>query len=222
MGWRGTALLALALTVATVYAWYDVASEPREVAERTFLGGDRPPAPGDDIKRLIDIVPTDVVGIHLQRGDFNARVTRSADGWDGIQRSQALDDFVNNIAELAEIARLDVQPGERRDYGLEPPAGVIELERAHAPPVTLLVGSHNPPSTGAYVQLDKNGPVLLTGAVLLWELDKAIRAVHESAPAQHGRPADGDDRFRTSSLEDETPPSTVTVYPSYKRNRSDT
>jgi hypothetical protein len=40
----------------------------------------------------------------------------------------------------------------------------------------LLVGARNPPATGVYVRVGADGPVVLTGALLLWDLEKVERA----------------------------------------------
>ena len=71
-----------------------------------------------------------------------------------------------------------------RSYGLDPPAAVVEVERVDQPPVVLLLGRRNPPATGVYAQVGANGRVVLTGALALWDFDKAARSLSPTAAAQ--------------------------------------
>jgi len=180
VSWRTTFVLAAALLVASVFTWFDLRSDVSRGAG-TWFDGMRTPAPGENITRLLSFDPGKVTGIHLRRSDVDARLRRVDGQWQGVARPQAIDDFVHNLSELAEIMRLDIEPTQRREYGLDPPEGVIELDRDGEPPIILLLGNHNPPSTGAYAEVGPSGPVVLTGALALWELDKAVRAVQEAA-----------------------------------------
>jgi hypothetical protein len=185
MGGRTTAALAVAVLIAAVVAWIDVRNSPAPDSERGFLV----PSDGEvaeeprEIKRLLSFSPADVSAIHLQRGAVDIRLTRDDKRWSNVSRPQAVEDFLHNLTQLAEILPLEVTAEQRRDYGLDPPNGVIELERRGQSPIVLHLGNHNPPSTGAYAQIGSDGPVVLTGALALWELDKAIRASTEGAPA---------------------------------------
>jgi hypothetical protein len=176
MGWRTTAVLVAAVLIAGVIAWFDLHNE---VSSGDWLGATEVPAPGEGITRLLRLDPREVTAIRLQRGDVNVRVEHADGRWQGVARPEALVDFVHNVSQLAEIIRLDIEPAQRGEYGLEPPAAVIELERGEQPPILLLLGNHNPSSTGAYAQVGRDGPIVLTGAIALWELDKAIRATRE-------------------------------------------
>jgi hypothetical protein len=71
---------------------------------------------------------------------------------------------------------IEIGPDTLREHGLEPPQGAVELTRANQPPILLLIGARNPPATGVYVRVGADGPVVLTGALLLWDLEKVERA----------------------------------------------
>jgi hypothetical protein len=187
MSWRTTVFLATALLIAGVVAWLDLRAAGQGAGGPWFGAADAP-VPGESITRLVRFDPAEVTALHLRRGDVDVRLQRAGGRWQGVSRPQAIDDFVHNVSELAEIMPLDIEPAQRHEYGLDPPAGLIELERVGQPSITLLLGSHNPSSTGAYVQVGREGPVVLTGAIALWELDKAVRAVREDAAAA-GAPA---------------------------------
>lgn len=178
MSWRTTLFLAIALFIAGTTAWLDLRAG-RPQGDGGWRGWTDQVAPSENIRRLVSFDPADVTAVRLRWGDVNVRLQRDSGGWQGVARPQAIDDFVRNVSELAEIMPLDIEPAERHEYGLDPPAGLVEVERAGQPPITLFVGSHNPSSTGAYVQVGRDGPVVLTGAIALWELEKVTRALRE-------------------------------------------
>lgn len=182
MGWRATAGLAAALCLAVLYAWFDLRTDQTARSDGSVSWLPRPTPPSQGFERLVRFNPGDVTAIHLQRGAHDVRVIRSENGWEHVSRSQLLDDFLNNLRELGMIMALDVRPEQMKEYGLDPPAGVIELARSGQPSLVFLIGGHNPPATAAYVRLGRDGPVVLTGALLLWELDKALRAALEDPP----------------------------------------
>jgi hypothetical protein len=97
--------------------------------------------------------------------------------WTGTERPDLIEDFLASLRELGEIMQLDVSADALAEHGLAPPEATIELVRVGEPPLTLLLGAHNPPATGVYAQVAPNGPVVLTGALARWEFDKAARAL---------------------------------------------
>jgi hypothetical protein len=63
------------------------------------------------------------------------------------------------------------------DYGLDSPRSVLELSlAAQSNPLVLEVGNQNPATTGIYARVDRDGPVLLAGSLLSWEIDKLLRS----------------------------------------------
>jgi hypothetical protein len=173
---RGTLLLVVALLAAATWLYRDVTGDQPGASWRTIFAEPAPPLPAADLKRLLAFDPAGVTAITLRRGDRSLRSERTADGWSGVQRSGDMDDFLVGLTELAEIMPIEVGAAQLDAHGLAPPQGIIELTRRAAPPLVLLVGTRNPPATGVYAQLDAGGPVVLTGAMLLWNVDKAERA----------------------------------------------
>ena len=174
MGWRGTLVLGIALLAAAVYLYRDVTAQHPDASWRVLFEEARPTPPGADIKRLLAFDPAAVTAIRLRHGDAQRAVRRDGDSWQGA-RSRDVTDFLQALQDLAEIMPLEVAPGDLAAHGLDPPQSVIELDRSGAAPLVLLVGGHSPPATAVYVQLGPGGPVVLTGALLLWDLDKAAR-----------------------------------------------
>lgn len=183
MGWRGTLVLALALLVAGLCLYRELAGERGALSWQSVLEGPRGAPPGEQITHLLSFDPSTVTAVRLRRGDQEWRTERRAGGWSAAAQSRDVDDFLANLLELAEIMPIDVSPDELGDQGLAPPAGVVELQRRDQPPVVLFLGRHNPPATGVYAQLGPGGRIVLTGALALWELDKAIRALTPTAGA---------------------------------------
>lgn len=179
MGARGTLFLALALAGAVIYAWFDAARDsPTNTWQAIF--DTRPTPPSELVRRLFDFDPTSVVAVRVRKGDVEVTAVRENGGWAETNRSGAVDDLLEAIADLAEIAMIDVEPEKLAEYGLRPPRSVITLERRELAAIVLLVGDRNPTTTALYAQIGRNGQVVLTGALLLWELDKAMTGMRSA------------------------------------------
>jgi hypothetical protein len=183
MGWRGTLLLGALVALAGGYALLDLASDPRRSLWEAAFGPDTAP-PAEAVTRLLQFDPATVTAVRIQRGDVTLHVRRGAAGWEGAGRPGAVDELLRELADLAEILVLDTNGQEVAEYGLDPPQAVVELHRAEAEPIVLLIGERNPPATAVYGRVGRLGPVVLTGAVVLWELEKAVQL--ESAPVRGG------------------------------------
>jgi hypothetical protein len=181
MGWRGTLALVLTLLIASAWLYHEVAGEGAGLSWESVVGGPGQP-PSEQVVHLLSFSPDEIIAVKLERDGRVWRTDRRADGWSGVTQPHAIDDFLGELLELAEIMPIDVPPKGLGDHGLAPPEGVIELLSRNRPPIILLLGSHNPPATGTYAQLGLGGRVVLTGALATWEFDKAIRALN---------PADG-------------------------------
>lgn len=184
MGWRGTIVLALALLAALLALYRELVAESSDMSWQSVLQGTREAPPGDQITHLLSFDPATVTAVRLRRGAQQWRAERRADGWNGAERASDVDDFLDNMLALAEIMPLEVSADQLADHGLDPPAAVVEVERADKPPVVLLLGRRNPPATGVYAQVGTSGRVVLTGALALWDFDKAARALSPTAAAQ--------------------------------------
>lgn len=176
MEWRGTLALAAVLLLVGVYAYFDAISGEQDVSLHSLLSELRPTPLGQDAPKLLHYDPADIVAIHLQRGDLDLRVRRRDGTWIGASRPDALDDFLANLLTLAEIMTVDVEKKNLSDHGLDPPEAQVELQRADGSTISVRIGRHNPPLTGVYVQVGPSDRVILTGALILWELEKAIDA----------------------------------------------
>jgi hypothetical protein len=181
VGWRGTLILAVAVLAAGVALYRELAAENPEISWQSVMQGTREAPPGEQIVRLLSFDPATVTAVRLQRGDQEWRAARSDGSWSGVERASDVDDFLTNLLGLAEIMPLEVSADELDDHGLDPPEGVVELERGGQPPVVLLLGRRNPPATGVYAQVGPGGRIVLTGALALWDFEKAIRALSPTA-----------------------------------------
>ncbi len=177
MRWRGTLALLAAFVVAAVWLYRDVTGGNADSSWRTIFAEPEPPPPGADLKRLLHFDPAQVSAISLQRGDNIRHSERTADGWSGTDDGSTIDDLLRGLTELAEIMPIDVGPDALADHGLAPPTATIELTRKDGPPLALFIGARNPPGTAVYAQVGRGGPVVLTGALLLWDFGKAERAL---------------------------------------------
>jgi hypothetical protein len=184
VGWRGTVVLSLALLAALLALYRELIAESSDMSWQSVIEGTRDAPPGEQITHLLSFDPATVTAVRLQRGPQEWRAERRADGWRGAERASDMDDFLDNLLGLAEIMPLDVSADQLADHGLDPPAAVVEVERVDRPPVVLLLGRRNPPATGVYAQVGANGRVVLTGALALWDFDKAARSLSPTAAAQ--------------------------------------
>jgi hypothetical protein len=177
VGWRATLILLLVVLGAALLLYLDVNAGRRERSWGAIFEEPREVPPGEQVKRLLAFDPATVTAVTVRRGDQQWRAERSGAGWSGAGRATDMDDFLHDLAELAEIMPIEVGADTLRDHGLDPPQGSVELRRAGEPPLLLLIGLRNPPATGVYVRLGADGPVVLTGALLLWDLEKLERAL---------------------------------------------
>jgi hypothetical protein len=161
---------------AAFLLYHDVNAGRRERSWGAIFEEPRDTPPGEQVKRLLSVDPATVTAITVRRGDQQWRAERTADGWTGAGRATDMDDFLHDLVERSEIMPIGVGPDTLREHGLAPPQASVELTRTGAPPIVLLVGARNPPATGVYVRVGADGPVAVTGALLLWDLEKLERA----------------------------------------------
>jgi len=177
MRWRGTLALLAAVVLAATWLYRDIARDRPDTGWQTLFEMPQPTPPALLVTHLLAFDPAQVSAVTLRRGAHTWRTERTAGGWSDVEDPRAIDEFLRALTQLAEILPIDVTPALLADHGLAPPRAAIELARRDGAPIVVLVGGHNPPSTGIYVQLGNGGPVALTGALLTWDLDKAERAL---------------------------------------------
>jgi hypothetical protein len=178
MGWRGTGVLALCVGLAGVLLWFEGPAR-QETASRalTFAAGVAP-EPTAPTPRLLDFLPSEVVAVELEHGGLTRTAHRDGDTWEGTNASSVVNDFLHNISGLGVLAEIPAAPADLKDYGLEPPQSVLVLQlRDRAQPLVLQIGDRNPATTGVYVRIGDNGPVVLAGALVTWEFDKAFNGL---------------------------------------------
>jgi hypothetical protein len=176
MGWRGTIALAAVFVLAALFAYNDLVSSTGKLDVHSILAPPVPTPPARGFHSLLIFDPGEIVGITIRRGNEETHLRRDGATWSGVTPPDAADDFLENVRDLSEILVLDVPAAELADHGLDPPRIQVTLERRAAPPLSLRVGNHNPPATGVYVQTSEKKQVILTGALLLWEVEKLVKA----------------------------------------------
>jgi len=179
MNWRNTIFLALAAAAAVLLAYRDVTSEDPAAGWSTVFEEPPPTRPADDIERLVAFEPKTITGVILEHGGRTARTKRTAYGWSNTTHPRAITDLIDSIAELAVILSLETEPSDEdlEGYGLVAPQAAIVLERSGADAISIALGNRNPSATGIYARASQRPDVALTGAVAMWEIEKALNAL---------------------------------------------
>ncbi len=178
MRWRGTLALLAALAAAATWLYFDANAGRSERSWRAIFELPRPPLPGEQIKRLLAFEPADVTALTVDQHGVARTTRRLPDGrWSGVAQARDVDELLEDLAELAEVIPLEPDAAPLRDLGLDPPQATIEIARGNAAPLVLLVGQRNPSGTGVYARLGTDGPLVITGALVLWNLEKAARTL---------------------------------------------
>jgi len=174
VGWRGT--LVLALLVALAGAAYLLSpGPPPELSDSNLLGEPRFLPVTTPSPHLLDFSPAGVERLTLGYRDEVVTVAKQGDGWRGAADARPLDDFVQSLAQASVISAIP-EGGELADFGLDAPARRILIETTKGASLVLLIGDRNPAGTSVYVRVD-DGPVVIAGALLVWEFDKAFAAI---------------------------------------------
>jgi len=176
MGRRGTVLLALLLVAVGAFVWLE--GPPPEGPQGGQPFDDSVPRlPTQPIRHLVDIVPGDVTRVRIMRNGETREAERTDSGWRGAGNPTAINDFLHNLTQLGILMDIP-SDAELTDYGLEPPQSEVRLQlRTAGSPLVLQVGDRNPSTTGVYVRLGENGPVVLAGALAAWEVEKLFNAL---------------------------------------------
>jgi Domain of unknown function (DUF4340) len=177
MGKRGTLVLALLVLASAAYLAYEGPPPGEQPKSSTLLGEPRLLDPTHTVPRLLDFKPEEITEVALERNGKAVIARRQNGHWTHTTPPGVIADFVETLTGLGELMRLDENPTELRDYGLDPPQGEIELRRRSGEPLVLLLGEHNPSATGAYVRIGRAGRVVLAGSLILWEFDRAYKAL---------------------------------------------
>jgi hypothetical protein len=178
MGWRGTAGLAVMAVILGIYLWFEQPPGRGVPRAGDTLSAPRrqPTAPAQP---LLEFTPAEVTGIRLDHGGRTVEAQRRAGGWRSTEPPGAIDDFLHNLTQLAVLSEIPTTTGDLKDFGLQPAQSILRLQVRHRGPLVLQIGDRNPATTGVYVRVG-DGPVVLAGALVEWEFEKAFRAL--SAP----------------------------------------
>jgi hypothetical protein len=183
MGWRGTTILLLLIAVTGAYLYFDETPVSEPGWADALTGKARAPAPSKTVVPLLEFPPAAVTGLRLERQNDSRETERRDGGWQGATNAAVIDDFLRTLTELGVLAEIPVASPDFTDYGLQPPRGVLRLHlRGRSAPLVIQIGEHNPAATGVYVRLGENGQVVLAGALVAWEFEKAFKALAAQAP----------------------------------------
>jgi hypothetical protein len=178
MGWRGTAGLAVIAVVLGIYLWFEQPPQNNEPGSHNTLEAPQrqPTAP---VQPLLKFTPAEVTGIRLEHGGRTVEAQRRNGMWRNTVPPGAIDDFLHNLTQLAVLSEIPATTGDLKDFGLQPAQSILQLQARDRGPLVLQIGDRNPATTGLYVRVG-DGPVVLAGALVEWEFEKAFRAL--SAP----------------------------------------
>ena len=177
MGWRGTAILTLLVMVIGAYVWFEEAP-PDAGRAATFDDAPAPRQIATPVRPLLEFQPADVVGVRLERPGQVHEAVRTAGGWQDVANPTALDDLIHDLAQLGVLMDIPGDQAALKDYGLQPPQGVLQLRlRGRDTPLILEIGDRNPATTGVYVRVGGDDAVVLAGALVEWDFDRAFKSL---------------------------------------------
>jgi uncharacterized protein DUF4340 len=176
MGKRGTILLAVLILLVGAYVWYE---EAPPADTRPVPLGEPPREPTTPVRHLVEFDPASVFAVSLEHTGQVRRADRSSGEWSSA--AEAMTDFVHNLLGIGVLVDMPSAPTDLADFGLQRPQSIVRIAlRGQSTPVVLLIGDRNPATTGVYVRIGDNGPVVLAGALVTWEFDKAFKALDTS------------------------------------------
>lgn len=179
MNWRNTILLAAAVLVVLAIAYRDVVTTDPDAGWQVVFDEPEPTPPGADVERLVEFDPRTIKAVHIERHGRAVSVERTAYGWRHAQRPRAVRDLLDSVAAMAVILVVEGEPSaeDLEAYGLAAPQATIRMERDAAAAIEVRLGSHNPSATGIYAHTNQRPEVVLTGAVTIWDIEKALGAL---------------------------------------------
>jgi len=185
MGWRGTVVLLVLIVAAGTWLWLE--STPPVTLRPDALSGNQSgreaPPP---IEHVLDFDPAAVVGVRLERAGEIRHSEREGGEWHGVENPTLLDDFLHTLSTIGVLSEIPADQAGLEEYGLHPPHSIVELRlRGQQAPLVLQIGDRNPPTTGVYVRAGDNPRVVLAGALVTWEFEKAFKIL-ANAPAGSG------------------------------------
>jgi len=176
MGWRSTVVLAVLILVIGAYVWFDQTPQPDPRGME--FGAVPQRAPTTAVQPLLEFRSEDVMSVRLEHAGQIVQAERDGDHWIGAASPGDISDFLRSLGGLGVLAQIPEGAADLKAFGLQPPQRVLQLHlRGVAAPLVLEIGDRNPATTGVYARIGADGPVVLAGALAVWEFDKAFRAL---------------------------------------------
>lgn len=176
MGWRSTIVLLLLAVGLAAFLWTEEPPPPEAPKEPLNLLGEPRLR---DLSKFVPVLrfePADVAALRLQHDGGDISTRRTEDGWSPPLTAARVEELLQSMTEMGRITEFSPDDGGLGDYGLDAPRSVLELSLRHREhPLVLEIGNQNPAGTGVYVRVDRDGPIILGGALITWELDKLLR-----------------------------------------------
>jgi len=159
------ALLLLGLVVYYSFFEYNASLKEREIK----------PGP-----LLFELSPGEVKKVEIQRLDGGELIEERNESRRWIllkgnrieQWESKVNDFIFNLLMLVEIEKFKVENSQLKYHGLENPTYTITLTDITDKTYQLLIGDSNPVRTSVYVKFVESPNVIITGAILNYELQK--------------------------------------------------
>jgi hypothetical protein len=107
---------------------------------------------------------------------IKARIHDDGARWRGAADDRNLDDFLTSLKNTTELTTTSGGIADVADYGLDAPQRRVQVEVTGDTPSGLAIGDRNPAGMAVYVRVG-DGPVMLVGALLVWEFDKTFAAI---------------------------------------------
>ncbi len=132
---------------------------------------------------VLDFTAEQVTHIDLLFDGEQVRCQRTAEGWKRLPsgeplRAEAVDEFLANLQKLINLGEVDIGNASLSEYGLHPPSSQVVLQFADGSTRSLALGNRNPVQTSMYAQVNGTPPVVLVGAVILWDMRKLVMAAN--------------------------------------------
>lgn len=133
-----------------------------------------------------------VAAVELRQGDKTVRVTKSGDAWTLADTGEAANrtSFNSLVIRLASLkaTRLVDNPGDLKQYGLDPPKDTLLAELDDSTRFELQTGDKTPVATGTYAKKAAAGEVYVIADQLVADLERLIGDPKEP-PTPTPRPA---------------------------------
>jgi len=183
---RGTVTLVAVFTALLATLWWS--GRP---ADESTIPSDPP--------LLAPTGPPTAVEIRLP--DVTHRFENVGERWrtaDGGADPDAVPALLDALTTLTPLLVVDVAPDDPERFGLGPDAVRLLAWSGRSVVLDLDVGTRNPAWTGVYVRRHGTRPIVMTGALLTWEIAKVLTPIaggntltkrHESREPSGSRPA---------------------------------